>query len=80
MKITVEKDEQAFDTAAAWRIITQMLTKKDSVIGLSTGQTTGGMHRIVSDIYKQYPFDVSGITVISVDESTNLVRSYAGSC
>ena len=80
MIITVEKDEQSFDTAAAWRIITQMLKKKDAVIGLSTGQTTGGMHRIVSDIYRQYPFDVSQITVFNVDELTNLDRSYSGSC
>lgn len=80
MRIIVEKDERAFDTAAAWRIINQMLTKPNAVIGLSTGQTTGGMHKIVSDIYQQYPFDVSGITIFNVDELTNLDRSYSGSC
>lgn len=80
MKITIEKDEQAFDTAAAWRIIGQMLRKPNAVIGLSTGQTTGGMHKIVSDIYRQYPFDVSKVTIFNVDELTNLDRSYPGSC
>lgn len=80
MKIIIEKDEKAFDTAAAWKIITQMLAKPDAVIGLSTGQTTGGMHRIVSDIHRQYPFDVSNITIFNVDELTNLDRSYAGCC
>lgn len=80
MKITVEKDEQSFDTAAAWRIITQMLKKRDAVIGLSTGQTTGGMHKIVSEIHGKYPFDVSEITIFNVDELTNLERSYSGSC
>jgi len=80
MRIIIEKDERAFDTAAAWKIITQMLVKPDAVIGLSTGQTTGGMHKIVSDIYRDYPFDVSGITIFNVDELTNLERSYAGSC
>ena len=53
MKITVCKDEHAFDVAAAWRIIGQMLTKPDAVIGLSTGQTTKNMHAIVSDIYSR---------------------------
>jgi len=38
------------------------------------------MHRIVSDIFKQYPFDVSDITLFNVDELTNLSREYAGSC
>jgi glucosamine-6-phosphate deaminase len=80
MKITITKDEQEFDTTAAWRIIAQMLQKSNSVIGLSTGQTTINMHAIVSAIYKQYPFDVSQITIFNVDELTNLPREYAGSC
>jgi len=80
MKITITKNEHEFDTAAAWRIITQMLEKSNSVIGLSTGQTTMGMHRIVSNIYTQYPFDASNITLFNVDELTNLEREYVGSC
>ena len=80
MKITIAKDEQEFDIIAAWRIIAQMLEKPTAVIGLSTGQTTINMHAIVSTIYKQYPFDVSNITLLNVDELTNLPREYAGSC
>lgn len=80
MKITIAKNEQQFDTMAAWRIIAQMLEKPNAVIGLSTGQTTINMHVIVSAIYKQYPFDVSNITLLNVDELTNLPREYAGSC
>jgi glucosamine-6-phosphate deaminase len=80
MKITICPSEASFDQTAAWRIIAQMLAKPHAVIGLSTGQTTINMHRIVSDIYRQYPFDVSGITLFNVDELTNLPRSYAGSC
>lgn len=80
MKITIAKDEHEFDVMAAWRIIGQMLAKPDSVIGFSTGQTTMNMHAIVSDIYKQYPFDTSRITFFNVDELTNLPRSYAGCC
>ena len=80
MKLTIAKNEKEFDTIAAWRIIAQMLEKPNSVIGLSTGQTTKNMHAIVSDIYRQYPFDTSSVTLFNVDELTNLPRSYAGCC
>jgi glucosamine-6-phosphate deaminase len=80
MKITITVSEHEFDLKAAWRIIAQMLEKPDSVIGLSTGETTKGMHGIVSSIFSHYPFDVSGITLFNVDELTNLPREYSGSC
>src|ERR1700733_1553539 len=80
MKITICKNEEEFNITAAWRILTQMLAKPNAVIGLSTGQTTMDMHRIVSEIYAKYPFDVSRITLFNVDELTNLPREYAGSC
>lgn len=80
MTITITKDEREFDVTAAWRIIGQMLSKPDAVIGLSTGQTTIGMHGIVSEIFAKYPFDVSRVTLFNVDELTNLPREYSGSC
>jgi glucosamine-6-phosphate deaminase len=80
MKITITKTEKEFDITAAWRIIAQMLEKPTSVIGLSTGQTTAGMHAVVSEIYNKYPFDVSRITLFNVDELTSLPRDYPGSC
>jgi glucosamine-6-phosphate deaminase len=80
MKITITRTEREFDVTAAWRIIGQMLEKPNAVIGLSTGQTTIGMHSAVSEIYRQYPFDVSQVTLFNVDELTNLSREYAGSC
>ena len=80
MNITIAKDEAEFDRIAAWRIIGEMLRNAKAVIGLSTGQTTKNMHAIVSEIYRLYPFDVSGITIFNVDELTNLPREYKGSC
>jgi glucosamine-6-phosphate deaminase len=74
------KDEAAFDNAAAWRIISAMVSNPRAVIGLSTGQTTKNMHRMVSEIFAKNPFDVSGITLFNVDELTNLPRSYSGCC
>ncbi len=80
MKITIARDEAEFDRMAAWRIIGEMLSNPRSVIGLSTGQTTKNMHAVVSDIFRQYPFDVSNITLFNVDELTNLPREYKGCC
>lgn len=80
MKITITKNEKEFNTIAAWRIIAQMLEKTNSVIGLSTGQTTIDMHRVVSTIYTANPFDVSGITLFNVDELINIPPEYKGSC
>lgn len=80
MKITIMNSEHDFDVAAAWRIIGEMLANPKAVIGLSTGQTTGNMHKLVSDIYREYPFDTSKVTIFNVDELTNLDRSYPGSC
>jgi len=80
MKITIARNEKEFDVTAAWRIIAQMLQKPDSVIGLSTGQTTINMHATVSQIHAQFPFDVSRITLFNVDELTNLPQEYSGTC
>ncbi len=80
MRITITRNEEEFDRTAAWRIIGQLLQKPAAVIGLSTGQTTIGMHRIVAEIHSRYPFDVSQVTFFNVDELTNLPREYAGSC
>lgn len=80
IKITLAKDEKEFDTIAAWRIIACMLAKPKAVIGLSTGQTTKNMHRIVSEIHSASPFDVSGITLYGLDEITNVPREYDGAC
>lgn len=80
LKVTIAKTEADFDRIAAWRIIGEMMANPRPVIGLSTGETTSNMHRIVSDIYTRYPFDVSHVTLFNVDELTNLPRSYAGCC
>ena len=80
LKITITGDEAAFDEAAACRIISQIKEKPESVIGLSTGRTTGNMHRIVGKRYHEESFDVSHTTFFGLDEVMNVPRSYAGAC
>jgi glucosamine-6-phosphate deaminase len=79
-KITIAKNEAEFDNCATWMIINEILRNPQAVIGLSTGRTTKNMHAIVSRIYQQYPFDVSGITLFGLDEVTNVPREYEGAC
>ena len=80
MKITITENEKAFANAAAWRIIGQILRKQRSVIGLSTGRTTGELHRTVAEIHKEHPFDVSEVTFFGQDEVVGVPRKYFGSC
>lgn len=80
MRITLTKSEAEFDTLAASRIITEMLANPEAVIGLSTGQTTGNMHRVAAEIYQKRPFDISKITLFGLDEITNVSREYSGAC
>ena len=77
MKITITKNEKEFDCTAAWRIIGQMLNEPESVIGLSTGRTTGNLHRLVGEIYTKYPFKVDTVTFFGLDE-VNGVDGYIG--
>lgn len=78
--ITITKNEKEFDCTAAWRVIGQLLNKPESVIGLSTGRTTGNLHRLIGKIYTRYPFDVRSVTFFGLDEVTNVPRDYAGAC
>lgn len=80
MHITICKNESQFDSTAAWRIIGQVLTKPDSVIGLSTGRTTKNMHMLVGNLWQQMPFNIAKVTFFGVDEVVNVPRNYKGAC
>lgn len=80
MKISIANDEQKFFEMTAWEIAMQIIKKPDSVIGLSTGRTTGPIHKALAEIYKAHPFDTSKVTIFGLDEVTNVSRDYFGSC
>lgn len=80
MKILIQKEEQAFFEAVAWQIARQIIIKPDSLIGLSTGRTTGPIHKALAEIYKAHPFDTSRVCFFGLDEVTNVSRDYFGSC
>jgi glucosamine-6-phosphate deaminase len=80
LKITIAENEAEFDRMAAWQIIREMLINPNAVIGLATGRTTKNMHLIAGDIYKVNPFDTSKVTLLGLDEVTNIPREYSGAC
>lgn len=80
MNVIIKETEHDFDTALAWELIAQILKKPDSVIGLSTGNTTANMFNLVSEIYERYPFDTSKITIFNVDELSNIERENFHAC
>ena len=55
MKITIAKSEKEFDCIAAWQIIGEILNKPEAVIGLSTGRTTGNLHRMYIPVILSIP-------------------------
>ncbi len=80
MKITVAKSEADFDRAAASRIVNEICARPQAVIGLSTGRTTGNIHREVCAMHERVNFDVSQLTFFGLDEVTGVDRMYAGAC
>lgn len=80
MKISIADSREQFDDTAARRIVDQICHRPDSVIGLSTGRTTGNIHRRVCEIHSSLDFDVSRVTFFGLDEVTGVDREYAGAC
>lgn len=80
MNISIAKGIGAFREAAAWKIAAQMTSKPDSVIGLSTGRTTGEIHRMVTGIHDRLSFDTSRLTIFGLDEVTGVDKHYSGAC
>lgn len=79
MNITVLQGENSFDREAASRILEQMKVP-GSMIGLSSGRTTGNMHRIVAERYNAEPFDISTIKIFAQDEVVGIPATQFRAC
>ena len=80
MKITVKPKENDVDIYSAWQIVKQIIDNPQSVIGLATGVTTTGIHKMTAEIYKNFKFPTSEIKVFAVDEIVNIPQSYEETC
>lgn len=79
-KIYVFPDTETFCQEAARRIVAQIQTKPTSVIGLSTGRTTGRIHQALVEQIQQQGVDCSRVLFVGVDEVTGVDREYFGAC
>lgn len=80
MKIICTRDEAAFDSTMSEILINQITSKKDGVIGLSTGRTTGNFHRITASKYVNEGFNVGNTTFFGIDEVTGIDRKNPWAC
>ena len=80
LNINIQPDAISFDRVAAERLYGQIAAKPDSVIGLSTGRTTGAMHRILAEMLAARPLDLRAVTFFGQDEITGVPREYSGAC
>lgn len=79
-KITVYSDSNAFFEGAARRMVEQIKAVPTSVVGLSTGRTTGPIHAAFVRMVLEEGVDCSRATFVGVDEVINVDREYAGAC
>ena len=77
--LTVTAPEE-FAEACSQVLFRTVKEKPDAVIGLSTGRTTGDIHRRFAALIKEHGIDVSHLTIFGLDEVTGVSRDYFGSC
>lgn len=70
----------AFAETCARVLFETVKNKPDAVIGLSTGRTTGDIHRRFAALVRAHNLDVSRLTIFGLDEVTGVSRDYFGAC
>lgn len=80
MDIMTYPSPQSLDRAAAQLLARTIARKPDAVIGLSTGRTTGSIHRAFCEEIRRSKTDISRVTFFGIDEVTGVSREYAGAC
>ena len=69
-----------FASTCAQVLFDTISSNPKAVIGLSTGRTTGDIHRKLAALIKENNTDVSDITIFGLDEVTGVSTDYFGSC
>ena len=80
MSISIFPTPETFYRESARCIVAQIKAKPASVIGLSTGRTTGRIHQSLVNQIKEQQVDCSQVLFVGVDEVVNVDREYAGAC
>jgi len=77
--IPLDTPEQV-DLQAAKLMADAVAARRDAVIGLSTGRTTGSIHAAFVKLVRESGLDCSGTTFFGLDEVAGVPREYAGAC
>ena len=80
MDIRIYNTPQELDQASAAQLAKPLESKPDAVIGLSTGRTTGSIHKAFCELAKEQELDLSRVTFFGVDEVSGVPREYSGAC
>ena len=80
MEIRIYRTPSELDKAAAAELLRPVQNMPDAVIGLSTGRTTGSIHRAFCELAKLQKADLSRVTFFGVDEVSGVPREYSGAC
>ena len=80
MEIRYFHTPQELDEAAAAALASPLKNRPDAVIGLSTGRTTGSIHRAFCELVKAQATDLSRVTFCGVDEVSGVPKEYSGAC
>ena len=80
MQILVFPTPEELDRQAAGMMAEAIRRRKDAVVGLSTGRTTGDIHRAFVRLVRETGLDCSEVTFFGQDEVAGVPREYAGAC
>lgn len=80
MRIIIAKDYDELSKKAARILVSQLILKPDSVLGLATGSTPVGAYKELVRLYKEGTVSFTGVTTFNLDEYYGLdpknVNSY----
>jgi glucosamine-6-phosphate deaminase len=80
MRILITNTPEELDCQAAEMIAEAVRSRKNAVVGLSTGRTTGGIHRAFVRLVQETGLDCSGVTFFGQDEVAGIPRTCACAC
>ena len=80
MQILVLRTPEQLDRQAAGMMADAIRRRPDAVVGLSTGRTTGDIHRAFVRLVRETGLDCSQATFFGQDEVAGVPREYAGTC
>lgn len=80
MEIKVINTAPELDVQAAREMAAVIRRRPDAVVGLSTGRTTGEIHRQFVHLCREESLDCSRVTFFGLDEVAGVPREYAGAC